>query len=510
MTLHRWFTRAAVAAATLSVAGGDVRAQASYSTAQVVPFTEEQLDNLVAPIALYPDAILAQVLVAATFPDQIEFAIRYVRANGTRGIDDQAWDVSVKSVAHYLPVLNMLAERPDWTTALGQAYAGQSADVMDAVQRLRAMAHAQGNLVSTPEQDVIVERERIIIVPAQPRVIYVPTYDPWAVYYRPVFIATGYRGFWSFGIGFPIGAWLSYDCDWWGRRVYYDGWRGGGWRHYSRPYIHVTNVYVHPRYEVVYINRTVVHHTVNYGNLGRYTTVHRDVAYGPRGGPSGGGRGGPRDDDRVGRRDDDRNGGRTDGRAGVLDVNQPDRTLPAGVIRAPAARVPVAPSRNAPTRGEPSRAQPARVQPVGSGSGIIRGTSAPIIERQARPVAPQRSSPPGNPGVTTYRTQPPPVVKRGASPPGARYESRPVPQPQRQVQRPVQQQERPVQQQRPTQPQRPVRVPATIPRTSGGGSGGAVVAPRGAPQVSRGTVSRGTVDVGRGPPPTSAARKGKQ
>ena len=497
MTLHRLFIRAAVAVATLSFVADEARGQASYSTAQVVPFTEQQLDNLVAPIALYPDPILAQVLIAATFPDQIEFAIRYVRANGTRGIDDQPWDVSVKSVAHYLPVLNMLAERPDWTTALGQAYAGQSADVMDAVQRLRAMAHAQGNLVSTPEQDVIVERERIIIVPAQPRVIYVPTYDPWAVYYRPVFIATGYRGFWSFGIGFPIGAWLSYDCDWWGRRVYYDGWQGGGWRYYSRPYIHVTNVYVHPRYEVVYINRTVVHHTVNYVNVGR--TVHRDADYGPRG---GGGRGGPRDEERVGRRDDDRgagqrgddrNGGRNDGRAGILDVNQPDRELPAGVIRAPASRVPVSPSRTAPTRGEPSRAQPTRVQPVGSGSGIIRGSSAPVVERQARPVQPQRSSPPGNPGVTTYRTESRPVLKQGNSPPVVRSESRYVP-PQ----------------------QRPVQVPASIPRGYGGGgvSGGTVTVPRGAPPVSRGTATRGaatrgTIDAGRAAPPASASRKAK-
>ena len=119
-----------VLAVVVALPVGAARAQDARPVATPTTFSTEQLDNLLAPIALYPDPILAQVLVAATFPEQVDIAAKYVRANGTRGIDDQAWDVSVKSVAHYPPVLNMLADRDDWTTALGQAYANQSGDVM--------------------------------------------------------------------------------------------------------------------------------------------------------------------------------------------------------------------------------------------------------------------------------------------------------------------------------------------------------------------------------------------
>jgi hypothetical protein len=263
---------ALIAGGVLPVGGA---AQDSLVTAQrPAAFSTAELDNLLAPVALYPDPILAQVLVAATFPDQIEVASEFVKANGTRNIDEQEWDVSVKAVAHYPPVLNLMAERSDWTTALGQAYAAQSTDVMESVQRLRQMAHAQGNLETTREQKVVVENQAISIVPAQPQVIYVPTYDPTIVYYRSSRIVHAHSGFWSFGVGFPIGAWLSYDCDWYGRRIYYDGWHGGGWRIASRPFISITAVYVHPRYRDVYINRRVFHRRVNYVSLRRYNAIH--------------------------------------------------------------------------------------------------------------------------------------------------------------------------------------------------------------------------------------------
>ncbi|NUQ11358.1 MAG: DUF3300 domain-containing protein [Gemmatimonadaceae bacterium] len=304
-----------------------------------VVYSQEELDNLVAPVALYPDALLAQVLVAATFPDQVAVASRFVRERGTRDIDDQNWDLSVKAVAHYPPVLNMLANQEDWATALGQAYAAQSGDVMDAVQRLREMARAQGNLVSTREHTVAVERERIVIVPANPRVIYVPTYDPYVVYARPVFGFAHHASYFSFGIGFPIGSWLVYDVDWYGRRVYYDGWYGGGWRVYARPYIHLTPVYVHPRYRSINININIFSRRVNYINLDRrHRYVHRTASwerhdrdwtrYGDRDdrrGPYG------RDDDRRpgGRdRDDDRGRGPNDrigNRVASFDDYRPDR-----------------------------------------------------------------------------------------------------------------------------------------------------------------------------------------
>jgi Protein of unknown function (DUF3300) len=252
-------------------------------------FSNDQLDNLVGSIALYPDALLAQVLIAATFPEQVLDAARWVRANGSRDIDDQSWDISVKSVAHYPSALNLLADRDDWMTTLGQAYANQSGDVMAAVQRMRAMASSQGNLESNAQQIVSREDEQYIIAPAQPRVIYVPVYDPIVIYTRPVFRSAFASRYWSFGVGFPIGSWLSYDCDWRGRRVYYQGWDRayfgyGGWRARSYPYIRVTNIYVSPRYRNVYINRDVIRRRVEYRNVDRYYGVHRDARFGRDGG----------------------------------------------------------------------------------------------------------------------------------------------------------------------------------------------------------------------------------
>ncbi len=238
-------------------------------------FSPEQLDNLVAPIALYPDPLLSQVLLAATFVDQVDEAGRFVRANGPNGIDEQYWDVSVKAVAHYPAVISMMADRLDWTTSLGQAYVSQSTDVMMSIQRLRHMAHSQGNLISTPQQEVIVQGEYIRIDPYQPRYIYVPVYDPAIVYYRrPAF------GFAIvFGAGLLIGAWLNHDCDWGGRRIFYHGWEGGGWVGRARPVIVVNNIYVNNHYRTVVVNRTVVNRTVNYNNLNRYNSIHREVNY---------------------------------------------------------------------------------------------------------------------------------------------------------------------------------------------------------------------------------------
>ena len=239
------------------------------------PFTPEQLDNLLAPIALYPDPLLSQVLVAATFVDDVDEAARWVRAYGTNGIDDQPWDVSVKAVAHYPTVIAMMANRLDWTTSLGQAYVNQSTDVMMSIQRLRRMARNVGNLVTTPQQQVIVEDDYISIVPYQPQYIYVPVYDPYICYYR--------RPAWglaiTFGTGFLIGAWLNRDCDWHNHRVYYHGWHGGGWVDRSRSHVHINNIYVNNRYENVTVNRRVVNRNVNVNNIRRYDSIHRNTDY---------------------------------------------------------------------------------------------------------------------------------------------------------------------------------------------------------------------------------------
>ena len=256
-------------------------------------YTVEELDNLLAPVALYPDPILAQLLIAATYPEQVQLAARYVATYGTVGIDDQAWDVSVKSVARYAPVLNMLTERPNWATAVGRAYALQPGDVMASVQSLRQMARQQGNLVTTSEQRVEVERETIRIVPAQPTVIYVPVYDPQVIYYRPVDYFSVRTPYWSFGIGYPIGGWLGYDLDWSTRVVYHHGWNSYGGRHswfdVSRPYISFTNIYYSPHHTVVVINRNIVHRRVAYDGFDRYNVVHRRTSWDRRDLPGRGG-----------------------------------------------------------------------------------------------------------------------------------------------------------------------------------------------------------------------------
>ena len=252
-------------------------------------FTPEQLDNLLSPVALYPDPLLAQLFVAATFPDQVEEAARYVRANGPNGVDDQNWDVSVRAVAHYPTVIGMMADKIDWTTSLGQAYVNQSTDVASSVQHLRHMARTAGNLQSSEQQEVLEHDNYIAISPYQPEYIYVPVYDPGIIYYRRPYYGPAI----TFGVGFPIGAWLNLDFRWgygggWGG-VYYTGWRQGGWGggcwncgwiNRSRGRVNFSNnVYINNRYNNINVNRNVVNRSVNVNNINRYNSVHRNVNY---------------------------------------------------------------------------------------------------------------------------------------------------------------------------------------------------------------------------------------
>src|SRR6266576_5504436 len=157
------------------------------ATASFAPdrFSDAELDELLAPIALYPDPLLAQLVPASTFIDQLESAQQTLNGSTDENtIGNQSWDVSVKSVAHYPQILQMMVEKREWTTALGQAYVNQSTDVGKSIQRLRAQAKAAGSLVTTSEQQVIVEGNVIKIVPAQPQVIYVPQYNPEVVYVK--------------------------------------------------------------------------------------------------------------------------------------------------------------------------------------------------------------------------------------------------------------------------------------------------------------------------------------
>jgi hypothetical protein len=192
---------AALLALSLAVS---LHAQATYGP--------DQLDQLLAPIALYPDPLIALVLPASTKPADIASAAQYLASNGSpEGVDSQPWDPSVRGLAHYPDVLKWMNDNIDWTRTLGAAFAMQPSDVMKSVQQLRAKAKAAGTLTDTPQQQVDVEGDDIRIVPAQQDTMYVPEYDPDVVYDVPA----GYDGpFITFGVGFPVGAWLGYQCDW--------------------------------------------------------------------------------------------------------------------------------------------------------------------------------------------------------------------------------------------------------------------------------------------------------
>jgi len=276
-----------IAHVTLAARAATRRGNTSYVPGAMSPdggLSAEQMDNLLAPIALYPDPLLAQVFPASTFVDQIDQAARWLRSNNNNPakIDSQTWDVSVKSVGHYPQVVYMMSDKLDWTTALGQAYVNQSTDVLTSVQRLRARAKSAGYLVSTPQQVVIVEKEVIKVVPAQPQVIYVPTYNPQVVYVQPSGPSTGTvvaAAAISFGVGLAIGAWLNNDCNWYSHTVYYHGWHGSGWVTTSSHYVHVNSVYVNHSYSTVHVNSAVVNRNVNYNNVSHYNNVNRNVNY---------------------------------------------------------------------------------------------------------------------------------------------------------------------------------------------------------------------------------------
>ncbi len=201
---------------------------------QYAPQNPEQLQRLVAPIALYPDSLVAQILAASTFPDQVVEADRWLQANPDlkgealgKAVDQQPWDPSVKALTAFPSVLGNMDKNLSWTSTLGDAYYNQQQDVMDAVQAMRRKAQATGNLKSTPQQVVTDQGPEVDIQPADPNVVYVPAYDPWLVYGYPIVAWPGwypYPGIWfggpylSFGLGFGIGWFGGFGWGWghWG------------------------------------------------------------------------------------------------------------------------------------------------------------------------------------------------------------------------------------------------------------------------------------------------------
>jgi hypothetical protein len=199
-----------------------VSARAQAPAGQYAP---EQLDQLLGPIALYPDPLIALILPASTVPSDISAAAQFVASGADpSGIDSQSWDPSVKGLAHYPDVLKWMNDNISWTQTLGAAFAMQPADVMKSIQQLRAEARAAGSLVDTPQQQVDVEGDDIRIIPTQPGTIYVPEYDADDVYEVP----DGYTGpFVTFGTGYAVGPWLGFELDWDNYGVWAGPWHPG-------------------------------------------------------------------------------------------------------------------------------------------------------------------------------------------------------------------------------------------------------------------------------------------
>jgi len=186
----------------------------------------ESLQQLLAPIALYPDALIALILPASTVPSDVVLASRYLAANGDpQNIPNQSWDSSVQSLASYPEVITWMDQNLQWTTTLGEAFLAQQADVMSAIQQLRSQAQLAGNLVDTPQQRIVKSDTVIRIVPAEADYLYVPQYDPAVVYVQPYSQEIG--PLLTFGVGFAVGAWLNYDCDWNHHQIDRGDWQPG-------------------------------------------------------------------------------------------------------------------------------------------------------------------------------------------------------------------------------------------------------------------------------------------
>ena len=205
----------------------------------------QELQQLVAPIALYPDALVAQILAAATYPTQVVEAERWMQRHSNlkgeelaKEVDKQDWDPSVKALAQFPSVLENMDKNLSWTSSLGEAYADEPEDVTNAVQEMRQQAQKAGHLNSNEQEQVTTQGNTIVIEPASPDVVYVPAYDPWLVYGAPIVAYPGWYPvpgiFWggvglSFGLGFGIGyfggfgwGWGHWGYDWHGRRAFFD------------------------------------------------------------------------------------------------------------------------------------------------------------------------------------------------------------------------------------------------------------------------------------------------
>ncbi len=247
------------------------------------PLDAMQLDQLVAPIALYPDALVAQVLTASTFADQVNDADNWMHQNGGMppdqlgaAVDTMPWDPSVKALTEFPTVLDNMTRNNGWTVALGNAYYNQPGDVMNAVQAMRFQAQQAGSLRSTAQERVYYSGGLWVIEPVNPALVYLPYYNPWVVYGAPITPWGGY--YWAaprgvalgagvavgFGVGIGIGLFAHFG---WGYHAWAPNWRGG---------------------VVVFNHNTYISRSTTVINRGRFGVSNRGVFEQPGRGVPGG------------------------------------------------------------------------------------------------------------------------------------------------------------------------------------------------------------------------------
>jgi hypothetical protein len=249
------------------------------SPAPTVKQSPEELQQLVAPIALYPDALIAQVFAASTYPTEIVEADRWMQNHSDlKGeelageVDKLSWDPSVKALTQFASVLENMDKNLSWTSSLGDAYTNQQQDVMDAVQTMRQQARKAGHLNSNEQENVTAQGNTIVIEPANPDVVYVPAYDPWLVYGYPI---VDYPGWYPvpgiffdgpglyFGAGFGIGFFGGFGW----------GWNHWGWDWHGHRMIYNHDTYISHSRSI--INRNSFNHSdFNRGNFNRGNSFH--------------------------------------------------------------------------------------------------------------------------------------------------------------------------------------------------------------------------------------------
>src|SRR5208282_2727874 len=276
-------------------ASASAPADDSGNPTEAAPQSASELQALVAPIALYPDALVAQILTAATFPDQVAIANYWLEENKNlsgkdlmKAVGKQSWDASVKALTEFPSVLDNLAKNLTWTSSVGEAYHNQQAEVMTAIQTLRAQAKAAGNLKSSPQVTVVQQSPQVIVIqPANPQIVYVPTYNPTVIYGTP-YVTPGYSAgdvaaaaVIGFGAGIAVGAMMSGGCCGWGYSSWNCGWHGiavvyHGGGYYGNSAWH--GGYYNGGYHSSYGYNNSYSHSSYYNNHSNYNSNYKNVS----------------------------------------------------------------------------------------------------------------------------------------------------------------------------------------------------------------------------------------